>query len=630
MEGEGLTVTGSPETTQQMKVVTKDEIDRHNAPDLATLLQETLDLGITQYGGYGNQADINLRGFDSERIAFLIDGVPANSPMGSEFDLSQLDLNAIERIEVIYGGSDTKYNVSGALGGVINIITVKKQKPGLRLGGSIANTSAMPGAYREWDGSKGSPHWEDLVDTQNYSLFAGFGAEKYSWSANLFANRAANHFLYKDTIFNTTRRKESNEIWDTGISGSYIRNLPDDYSKLIVSADLYYGDKNIPLSGMAAVAGTQTDFSTRQNIMLDMPRALRDDLATEVSLSHTWQSLEYERPAGSSSLHNQHMITAINRWTWYPLSQLTLRSGWDYRFNFLDSTDIGLRSRHDGGLYFTAEYKAHKTFLIIPSIKAAFNGPSEQPVTPVPKLGFLWTPLESLTIKNNYYRSFKYPDFEDLYWDDGQMFGNPDLKPEDGVGGDLGAAWHYGNWVNLEGAFFTQWTTDSIHWSNISGIWRPENVAEAIFFGLDSKVRGEIPFSSGPFKTIGLSLSYQYLLSYLLTDELDFADDKRIPYMPMHTIGVSMDVSWKTGSVLLSGHYEGLRFTNTANTAELDPHFLLNVNVNQQIGKNLTAFAAARNLLNTSYESLDAYPMPGITVTLGLRFNVEPKMKEKK
>ncbi|GHV56740.1 TonB-dependent receptor [Spirochaetia bacterium] len=632
MDGEGLTVTASPETTQQMKIVTKEEIDAVHAPDLASLLQETLDLGVTSYGGYGSQTDINMRGFDSERIAFLIDGVPANSPLSGEFDISMIDLNNIERIEVIYGGSDTKYNVSGALGGVINIITVKKQKPGLRLGGSIANTSAMPGAYRKWDddNSKGSPHWEDLVDTQNYSLFAGFGAEKYSWSVNLFANRAANHFLYKDTIFNTTRRKESNEVWDTGASVSFVRDLPDDYSKLIISTDFYYGDKNIPTSGFSGIAGKQNDISLRQNIMLDMPRVFMDDLAAEASISYSWQNLGYDPPAGSSSFHDQHSITAINRWSWYMTEKLTFRSGWDYRFNYLDSTENGLRSRHDGGIYLTAEYKPHKTFLIIPSVKAVFSGPgSAEPVTPVPKLGFLWNVNDSLSFKNNYFRSFKHPDFEDLYWTGGGGTGNPDLRPEDGWGGDLGASYRFKNNWNIEGVFFTQWTNDSIHWYGAGGVWKPQNVGEAIFFGIDAKAGGDIPLPKGPFKKIGLSLSYQYLLSYLLSYGYDFNSDKRIPYMPMHTIGASLSLHWgagnrgNEGSLLISGHYESLRYAETANITALDPCFLLNITVNQHINKNISAFAAARNILNTSYESFNDYPMPGLTITIGMRVNYE-------
>jgi vitamin B12 transporter len=125
-EDEGITVTKTPDTTVQEKVVTKEEINRIAAPDLPTLLEEALDINITRYGAYGNASDINMRGFSTERIAILVDGVPVNSAMSGGFDFNTVDMNNIERIEVIYGGSDSKYNVTGALGGVININTIKK------------------------------------------------------------------------------------------------------------------------------------------------------------------------------------------------------------------------------------------------------------------------------------------------------------------------------------------------------------------------------------------------------------------------------------------------------------------------------------------------------------------------
>jgi outer membrane receptor for ferrienterochelin and colicin len=134
-EAGGVTVEGTPETTQQMRVITKDEIEKRNSQDLASLLEESLDMSITRYGGYGNQTELNMRGFDTERIAVLIDGVPANSPRSGEFDINQVDLNNVERIEVIYGGSDTKYNVSGALGGCNKHHHHKKTKAGLKLRG---------------------------------------------------------------------------------------------------------------------------------------------------------------------------------------------------------------------------------------------------------------------------------------------------------------------------------------------------------------------------------------------------------------------------------------------------------------------------------------------------------------
>ncbi|MDR0663726.1 MAG: TonB-dependent receptor, partial [Spirochaetaceae bacterium] len=302
-------------------------------------------------------------------------------------------------------------------------------------------------------------------------------------------------------------------------------------------------------------------------------------------------------------------------------------------YTFLESIDTGFQYRHDGGIYLTAEIQAHKKFLVIPHIKGVFSGPNAgMPAVPVPKLGLLLRVTDSLSIKNNYFRSFKHPNFQDLYWSGGEFSGNPDLKPEDGWGADLGAAWNYGDSISIDGAFFTQWTTDSIHWSaGPGGIWSPQNVGEAIFFGLDSKIKTEVPVSFGPVRTVCLSLSYKYLLSYLLSYGYTWSSEKRIPYMPMHTVGASADFFWggkdspRAGSFSISGHFESLRFANTSNITELDPYFLLNANLNQHINKNLAAFMALRNILNTSYESMSDYPMPGITMTIGLRFNIEPK-----
>jgi vitamin B12 transporter len=622
---EGITVTGTVQTSQQMSIIEKDEIERHNAPDIATLLQETLGLNITRYGTYGRMTLLNLRGLDSKRLAFLIDGVPVNSSIDGKFDIEQIDLNSIERIEVIYGGSDTKYNVSGAMGGVINIITVKKQKPGLVLGASVSNTSALPGEYRGRDGQTQEPNWEDLVDTQNLCLSAAYGGNAFSITANAFANSAQNHFLFTDR-YNYTRRKDNNEVWDVGTALSAIWELPN-LSKLIASSNFYYDNKNIPSSGFSGNVGTQQDIVSRNNIMLDMPHIFRDNLAMEASLGTYFTRRDYTSPADIFSRHEQQNITVINRWNWYVSKQLALKSGFDYRFIYLDSTDIGNRNRHDGGIYLTSEYKPVQRFMIIPSIKAVFTSEGDTLFTAIPKLGLLWNVTDSLALKNNYFRSFKFPDFEELYWGEGGgVVGNPDLKPEDGWGGDIGLSWRYKKLFSFESTFFTHWLKDSIHWySGAGGIWRPENVGEAMFFGLDSKLRFEIPVSLGQVKKIIPSISYQYLLSYLLSFGYDFVDDKRIPYSPTHTIGGSLEIPWESGSVIISGHYESLRYNDRANITQLKPHFLLNATVNQKIGKYLTAFGVLRNILNESYQSFNDYPMPGIMLTLGMRVNLEIK-----
>jgi vitamin B12 transporter len=287
---------------------------------------------------------------------------------------------------------------------------------------------------------------------------------------------------------------------------------------------------------------------------------------------------------------------------------------------------MGIHNRHDGGIYLTTEYRAHERFLIISSIKGAFCDLS---AVPVPKLGFLWNASDDLTFKLNGFRIFKWPDFQDLYWSGGGASGNPDLRPEDGWGGDLGGTFRFTDWLNLESTVFGQWYNDSIHWYTIHGTLQPMNVGGSVFFGLDSKLRFSIPLKLRSVPRIGLSLSYQYMLSYLLAYGYTFADDKRIPYMPDHTVGFSIDLPWNTeapgkrGSLLLSGHYETLRYSDNVNISVLKPHFLLNLHINQEINKNFSSFAVFRNLLNSSYESFKDYPMPGLTVTVGLRMNFE-------
>ncbi|MDR0554627.1 MAG: TonB-dependent receptor [Treponema sp.] len=615
MEDEGITITGTKESSQQMKTITREDIEKANAPDLAALLEETAGLSTARYGPHGSMGDINLRGMDAERVAFLIDGIPANSPASGEFDYNAIDINSIERIEVIYGGSDSRYNVSGAIGGVINIVTVKRLKPGWRMAGSLSNMSAMPGSYYKPYAGNQPPRYEDLADTQNITFSAGLGLENTSVSLNWFGSRAANHFLYDDN-FGRRRRKENSEVWDTGFSAAVVQEF-DDLSKFIVNGSLYYGDKNITESGYSELYSNYRDVSTRENILWEMPRAFHDALAMEASLSHAAQN---QKSAGTAT--DIHAVMAINRWTWYPLPALTLRFGGDYRYALAETG--AYHDRHDGGLSLGAEWLPHRSLTLIPSIKLALQ--SRGGAVPVPKFGVLWKPAEALVIKNNYFRSYKIPDMVDLYWQGGDARGDPDLKPEDGWGGDLGAAWNHrfggnagGPRLALEGNGFAQWYDQSIHWYN----GRPRNVGGAFYFGMDTAARLTLPLAGGPFESLGVSLTYQYMMSWLLAYGYTWESDKRIPYMPVHRPGLRVELAWKGGSLALSGVYEAERVAEDYTTV-LDPWFSLTVNANQKIGERFAAFAVIRNALDQRYQSFKGYPMPGITVTVGIKANFEP------
>jgi outer membrane cobalamin receptor len=620
----GITLTGTPETTQQMEVITREEIESRNAQDLAMLLEDVLHMSVTRYGGYGNQTELSLRGFDTERIAILIDGVPANSPRSGEFDVSQVNLNDVERVEVIYGGSDTKYNVSGALGGVINIITAKKQKPGFNFDGTFFNTGYLPGKYntRRSGGKIGEPHAEDLVDMQSLSFLTGYGAEKFSVKASLFGNRAGNHYLYEDD-YGYARRKESNEVLDIGGSAALSWDMLDT-ATLITDTKAWYARRNFPVTANSVGSALAQDFQLTENLLFNAPVIFMDELGTDASLTYQYSHTTY----GVTIESYDHYITAINRWNWYLHEKWTLRSGLDWRFLYINTQSVAetqpVKTANLGGLYLTGEFSPVRTFMVTASVKGVTD--AKQAVA-VPKLGFRWEIVPEFTLKNNYYRSFKFPDFDDLYYRSlNNMFvGNPNLKPEDGLGADLIGEFILNELFAMNATVYTQWTEDSIHWVKRGGErWSPENIGTAFFVGFDARPAFTLAINKGGIKNIKLGLIYQYQQSWLLSGNLTFEDSYRIPYMPSHIVGGSIDLIWKTGSLFLSAHYESIRYADTMNEMALEPHCIMHVTFNQGLGKYLTAFGSLRNILSAHYESFASYYMPGISFTAGLRLKLEP------
>jgi vitamin B12 transporter len=617
-----VTLYGIRPTTPQTRVIEKTDIERRQTQDLATLLEEVLDIGVTAKGAYGNKTDINIRGFTTERIGVLVNGVPANDPRTGEFDVSQIDLSNVERIEVIYGGSDSAYNVTGAMGGTINIITRKRQAPGWSFGGGLASTGYLTGDYnrRHSGGQTGGAHWEDLADTQKLDAFVAFGGEALSAKLGLSGASANNHYLYKDPQ-GFARRKESNEVRDAGANLDLAWNFSD-YGVLSSITDVFYARRSFPVTGYSAGHAEAEDLKIRETVNLSLPVFLREDLSTEAAVDLALTDSDYGAVISSADRY----VTAINRWGWYPLEALTLRSGLDWRFIQVDSTDNGNQRGNAGGVFFAAEYKLLKSLTLTASIKGATNLAD---AAFIPKGGFIWTILDSdaaqLAVKGNCFRTFKFPDFDDLYRRsfDGLYTGNPDLANEDGLGADLTVELLPGDYLEVSCSAYGQRNSNAVHWVKHGNQWRPENTVWSEFYGGDIRPAVTFAFSKGPFSRLKLGLNYQLQFSWLTTEGYGYANPVRIPYMPTHIAGGSADLEWATGSLLASAHWESRRYADILNLMPLEAYCLVNATVNQEIGKHLTLSANVRNALNWLYTSFAEYPMPGTSFTLSARVKFE-------
>ena len=113
------------EAADSITVVTRDEITRNAPATGVDLFRQVPGLQIDALGGPGGLSQPYIRGSDPNHVLVLIDGVRVNDPTNSRgggFDLSGLDPNQIERIEVLRGAASSIYGAD-AMGGVINIVT---------------------------------------------------------------------------------------------------------------------------------------------------------------------------------------------------------------------------------------------------------------------------------------------------------------------------------------------------------------------------------------------------------------------------------------------------------------------------------------------------------------------------
>lgn len=113
-----------------IEVISAKDLENKKGLSLASILSQVAGVEINgNQSANGKNQGIYIRGGRNRQVAIYIDGVPMNdaSNINSEYDLRLLNVNQIEKIEILKGSSSTLYG-SGAATGVINITLKKSSK----------------------------------------------------------------------------------------------------------------------------------------------------------------------------------------------------------------------------------------------------------------------------------------------------------------------------------------------------------------------------------------------------------------------------------------------------------------------------------------------------------------------
>ncbi len=107
-------------------VITRVQIAKHGWTSVAQALSSIPGAFVTR-DGPGAGASLSMRGATADETLVLLDGTPLRGMQLGAPDLSTVSTSGVERIEVVEGGGSTLFG-SGAIGGVINIITAPRRR----------------------------------------------------------------------------------------------------------------------------------------------------------------------------------------------------------------------------------------------------------------------------------------------------------------------------------------------------------------------------------------------------------------------------------------------------------------------------------------------------------------------
>ncbi|RZJ39469.1 MAG: TonB-dependent receptor [Chryseobacterium sp.] len=158
----------------KVEVIDAAQIKNMAATNVADVINQNLNILITPNSSSGD-SNANMMGLSGEYTKILIDNIPVVSDkgMGNLVDLTKINVNNIERIEIVKGAMGVEYG-NNAMAGVINIITKKTYQKKISINVSLQEETL--GKDYDWKKKGFGRHMQSLNlgyrITENLSLTA--------------------------------------------------------------------------------------------------------------------------------------------------------------------------------------------------------------------------------------------------------------------------------------------------------------------------------------------------------------------------------------------------------------------------------------------------------------------------
>jgi vitamin B12 transporter len=600
-------------------------IDRQTIEDrgynsLTDALADVPGLHVSASGGPGGQASVFVRGTNSSHVLVLRDGMPINdsSDPSSAFNFGVDTLSDVERIEVIRGPMAALYG-SGAIGGVINLISRRGTEPGPHLmvdlsGGypaqvrgaiSVTGTEgkfdyALTAASQSQRGFDSTPQrmtaytgmpqgFRDRVGTLNlgytpvegtrFSLFLR-GRESL-FSFNTLGTPTYDTANSQGTADSLLGRIGVNStlfggVWETGL---FVGQLQEDrrYFEALAPAD------------------------PSQNALDNRYHTRRTDVQ--------WNNTVHVSDTTSVTFGYEHQIDSIivranNSFGGFPYTQGASAQ------MVSDAAHAGVQTTLLERLTLTGQIRQDWV---------ADNAPFTWRIGAV-----LDTPEIDTRFKVAYGTAFRAPSlFERFGVDSFGYVGNPGLKAETAQGWEIGfsttlAAMGQTDFVTFGTTYFNEQVNNLI-----VGVFSP--VDTAVNIGSAHLQGFETQLALHPAKWLTLRVTHTY------TDAQDADMGTKLLRRPQHTGSFDAVIAPLPGlkivpNVAYTGAFRDALIDDGGNflASGTSQHGLTaNLTVSYDISPKVQLYANGRNLFGSRFESVNGFQVPGTSAIAGVRLKLE-------
>jgi iron complex outermembrane receptor protein len=602
---EEVVVTGTRDVQEIRKipanvtVITKEEIEQSTSQTVVDLMASEVGVVARDFYGTGKTASVDIRGFGETaplNTLVLVDGRRVNEIDLSGVDWTQIPLDQVERIEIVRGPGSVLYG-DNAVGGVINIITKKPEKP------LSAKLEGVLGSYHlNRESGSVSGKWGSFSAILN----AGYNAIKgYREDGFLRAKDVGGRLVYEvnqDISFNFSGSFHKDDaglpgglteadIHDLGRRGTLTpdnqASTEDGYGALGVKANLWdWGRMEMDLSYRNREVGNFLDFPSSFYTYQDERRLATWGITPKYILDKQLWNFSNKFTLGLDFYKSASAVDSQTIFFGFPSSNRSVvkkRSTGLYlldEFSLLKNLILSLGYRYEWVMYdiFQRTPKAEDETRVR---EPAYNL----------SIDYLFGKKSSAFF--SFKRSFRFPVSDELILVFPAFKVNPLMQPQTGYHYEAGVRHSFTDQIEANLTLFWIDLQDEIFFNPAT--FTNENYPKTRRLGIELGVKIR------PLEWLSLWGNYGYIRPLLRGGPFSGSD---IPGVPRHKGSVGADIHvWKGFQVDGRANFIGSRYliSDFANQVEkLDWYYTVDAKLSYT-WKGLKAFVGVNNLFNKKY-----------------------------